>query len=568
MSPHDASADLEKLAQDYWAALMERFPVWATSLAVHDHDDSLTDMSPEALDAWLARIAGFLERARAIDVEGLDAKRQVTLGMLSADLETSLDVGGLRTELWAVDQLAGPQVSFLELPRIQRVTDATSAAAFLARVRAMPELLRQQATNLAAGLAEGRVAARCNVVRVLEQLDDAITAGAAGNALTQVADGPRPATMDDDEWQRFRARLVDAVEGGLLPAFVDYRAFLRDEILPAARDQPGLHALPGGDAAYRACIRWHVSLDLDPREIHQTGLDEVERLRGEMEALTAELLPGRSLAEALAELRENPELSFSSREEIVESAQAAVRRATEAASRCFELLPSHECAVAPIDRHAEKSSPAAYYLPPAPDGSRPGTYFVNTHDPSSRPRYEAEVVAFHEAVPGHHLQLAIAQALPDLPDFQRHSHCTAYVEGWALYTERLADELGLFTGPMDRLGMYSCDTWRAARLVVDTGLHALGWSRQQAIDYMVENTAASLLDIANEVDRYVAWPGQALAYKLGQLEILRLRRKAEEALGARFDLKDFHRVVLADGGITLPLLGRQVEAWLAQAGGA
>jgi uncharacterized protein (DUF885 family) len=560
-TPAPADPRLLALCADYWAALMRRFPVLATTFSVHDHDHLLEDLSPGAKAEWARTVTAMRERALATSESDMSPRRRVTRSMLLFELDGQLATADLDLEAWSVDQLNGPQVSLLDLARLHAVTDEASAASLLSRVRAMPRYLEQHAANLERGRADGRVAAQCNVVRVIEQLDDVLSAGPDACSLV-AATARAPLAMPEPAWQAFRADLRQAVALLLMPAFEGYRDLLRDGILPRSRTQPGLLALPGGDAVYRALIRIHVTLDREPQELHDIGLREVARIRAQMETLAARLFPGRGLAAAARELREDRRNTFGSREEIVQKASSAVRRATEAARRCFALLPDHECVVTPIDPHAEKSAPAAFYLGPAPDGSRPGTYFVNTYEPTSRPRHEAEVVAFHEAVPGHHLQIALAQGMPDVPEFQKHCHATAYVEGWALYTERLADELGLYSGDLDLLGMMSCDAWRASRLVVDTGLHALGWSREQAIAYMAAHTTASLGDIEVEVDRYVAWPAQALSYKMGQIEILALRRDAEAALGPSFDLKEFHRAVLEHGGVTLPILRSQVEAYV------
>jgi uncharacterized protein (DUF885 family) len=560
-STRTLSSQLESVAADYWSALLERHPRFATTVSVHDHDDRLEDIGPEARDAWVAEVAALRERLSACSRDGLTDVERVTAGMLAHELDSHFIAATMGFDRWSVDQLVGPQVDLFELVRVHAVKDAGSMRSFLARVRAMPGHVDQHVANLRSGLADGLVAPRCTVVRVVQQIGDVLAAGVKATTLiTQTAD--RPADVPEADWARFRSDLEESVGSGLLPALARYGHLLETDILPRAREIPGLASLPGGEDLYRQAIRIHLTIDRTPAELHDVGLREMERIRGEMERLCHEQFAGLSLPESLELLRRDRKYSFSSREEIVAKAESAVRRATEAANRCFDLLPDHECTVQPIDAHAEKSAPAAYYMGPAPDGTRPGTYYINTYKPEDRPRHEAEVVAFHEAVPGHHLQIALAQKMEGVPEFQKHSHSTAYVEGWALYTERLADELGLYTGPMDRLGMFSCDAWRASRLVVDTGLHAHGWTREQAIAYMAANTAASMTDIENEVDRYVAWPGQALAYKTGQLEILALRRAAEKRLGTRFELKGFHRAVLGNGGVTLPILREQVERWI------
>jgi uncharacterized protein (DUF885 family) len=319
----------------------------------------------------------------------------------------------------------------------------------------------------------------------------------------------------------------------------------------------------GGVDGYRQLVRVHTSLDLEPEALHRIGLDEIARIDDELGDLAGRTLGAASLPDALAALRSDPALRFRTRDEVHDTAAASLARATAAIPGWFGRLPQAPCEVVRMEPHEEAHSTIAYYRQPAADGSRPGQYYINTSAPETRPRYEAEVLAYHEAIPGHHLQIAIGQELPHLPEFRRHLGPTAFFEGWGLYTERLADEMGLYSGDVDRIGVLSFDAWRAARLVVDTGMHALGWTRDQAIGFMLEHTALAPNNIANEVDRYIVLPGQALAYKTGQLEILRLRAEAERRLGAAFDTRGFHDAVLGSGALALATLRGVVEAWAA-----
>jgi uncharacterized protein (DUF885 family) len=327
-----------------------------------------------------------------------------------------------------------------------------------------------------------------------------------------------------------------------------------------------VHA-PGGHEAYRRLVRAHTTLDLTPEEIHAIGLREVERINAETEELGRRALGTPDHAATIERLRNDPALHFSTRDEIVREAEVALARARAALPDWFGRLPRAECAVVPIAEHEERNATIAYYWQPAADGTRPGQYFVNTFAPETRPRFEAEALAYHESIPGHHLQIAIAQELTGLPEFRRHLAVTAFDEGWGLYTERLADEMGLYTSDLDRLGVLSFDAWRACRLVLDTGLHALGWSRRQALEYMIANSPVAPNNVVNEVDRYIVWPGQALAYKAGQLEILRLRALAREQLGPRFDIRAFHDAVLGEGAVPLRVLGDLVARYVERAAG-
>ncbi len=368
---------------------------------------------------------------------------------------------------------------------------------------------------------------------------------------------PRQAPEIRDELHRI-------IGEGIRPAFERFRTFVADDLVPHARpdDRPGLLHVPGGADTYRLLARAHTSLDTPPEEIHAVGLAEIERIDGEFVDLGARLLGTDGLEATLAALREDPVLHFSTRDEIHATAVRSLERASAAIPDWFGRLPKAPCEVVRMPAHEEKHSTIAYYREPSADGSRPGQYFVNTYAPESRPRYEAEALAFHESVPGHHLQLAIMQELDDLPAFRRFNGTTAYIEGWGLYTERLSEEMGLLSGEIDRFGVLSFDAWRASRLVLDTGIHALGWTRQQAIDFMTAHTALGENNVANEVDRYISWPGQALAYKLGQLEILRLRSEAESRQGDRFDIRRFHDVVLGHGALPLGVLREVVERQL------
>jgi uncharacterized protein (DUF885 family) len=346
------------------------------------------------------------------------------------------------------------------------------------------------------------------------------------------------------------------------PAFGRLRAALAEEILPRARpdDAVGLAHLPGGDRYYKASLQAYLSLDTSPDELHRLGLAELERIDAELTDLAGRLFGTRELAGALERLRSDPALRFADRDEVLATAAASTARAEAALDGWFGLRPAGPCEVLAMLPHEEPASPAAKYLPPSPDGSRPGRYYVNLAKPEQRPRFDAEALAFHESVPGHHQQIGVAQELPGLPTFRRFGMVTAYVEGWGLYAERLSDEMGLYSGDLDRIGILSFDAWRASRLVVDTGLHALGWSRQQAIDVLRAHTALAPRDIPVEVDRYIGWPAQATAYKVGQLELLRLRSEAQRRAGSGYEMRRFHDTVLGSGALPLTALSEVVQA--------
>jgi uncharacterized protein (DUF885 family) len=545
--------ELDRLAADYWDAYLRRHPTFATAIGDRRYDAELTDDSPIGRDRWAAALDGFEGRLRQLASDADPVTRAALAESLHADRAVlHADLGA-----FTVDPMDGPQVDLLNIPSYQAVRTPAEADALLGRWRAMPGYLDTTAMRLRDGASAGRTGVATLVAKAIEQID----------ALLARPDAEWPLMEPAADAHAIADELLTVVRDEIRPAFERFRALLVDELAPVARpdDRPGLTHLPGGDSAYRAMARAHTSLDTTPDEIHAIGLREIERIDAEFVELGGRLLGTDGLSATLRALRTDPELHFASDTEIVAVAEASLARANAAIPAWFGRLPEAPCEVVRIPAHEERHATIAYYREPAADGSRPGQYYINTYAPETRPRYEAEVLAFHESVPGHHLQIAIAQELDGLPAFRRFGGTTAFVEGWALYTERLSDEMGLLSGELDRFGVLSFDAWRASRLVVDTGMHALGWTRRQAIDFMVTHTALGENNIANEVDRYIAWPGQALAYKLGQLELLRLRAEARDRLGGRFDIRTFHDAVLEGGALPLPALREAVERRLARA---
>ncbi|MGI8999893.1 MAG: DUF885 domain-containing protein [Candidatus Limnocylindria bacterium] len=530
---------------------MERHPVHATALGDRRYDDRLEDNSADARHSWRAQLDEFERRLREVGDDADPVTRAALSEALIADrCFLDADLGAFN-----VDPMDGPQTDLLSIPTYQPIRSPAEADALLARWRAMPAYLDQVIKNLRRGAAEGRIGVSMLCTKVTEQLDELLARPDADWPLMQPAsDAPE-----------IRGDLFAIIGKGIRPAFERYRSVIVEELAPQARpdDRPGLSHIPEGAEVYARLARAHTSLDVVPADVHAIGLEEIRRIDDEFVQLGTELLGTSGLDATLRTLREDPALHFTTREEVAAVARASLERANAAIGDWFGRLPSTQCEVVVMPAHEEKHSTIAYYREPAADGSRPGQHYINTYAPQTRPRYEAETLAFHESVPGHHLQLAIMQELTDLPDFRRFNGSTAYIEGWGLYTERLAEEMGLLSGDIDRFGVLSFDAWRASRLVVDTGIHALGWTRQQAIDFMVEHTALGENNIANEVDRYIAYPGQALAYKLGQMELLRLRAEARSRQGAAFDIKRFHDVVLGEGALPLPVLRQVVERALA-----
>ncbi len=569
----EAAAALAVLAAEAWESQMTAHPVWATALGDRRHDDRLRDNGPGALAREEARLGGFLERVAAIDRDVLPPADRVTRAALVDFLRSEQDLAASGLDAWSVDPLDGPQVSYLNVPSFQPIRSEVEGDALLARWLAIGPWIDRLTASTRDCLARGVGAPQALVRSVVAELDDLLARPTEEWPLVDPArddpDRDDPSPGDADGWPRDRRaawaeQVRRAVGDGIRPAFERYRTFLVDELAPAARgdDRPGLSHLPGGDAAYTRLIRAHTTLDLSPEAIHGIGLEETERIDDEFRELGGRLLGTTDRTAVLERLRSDPALHFATRAEVFDVAEASLARANAAIPDWFGRLPRTPCVVVEMGAHEAKHSTIAYYREPAADGSRPGSYYINTSEPATRPRYEAETLAFHEAVPGHHLQIALSQELEGIPAFRRFHGPTAFVEGWGLYSERLAVEMGLLSGDMDHFGVASFDAWRACRLVVDTGLHALGWSRDRAIGFMLEHTALAANNVTNEVDRYLAMPGQALAYKLGQREFLRLRGEARAALGSRFDIRAFHDAVLGEGAVGLSTLGGIVEAWV------
>ena len=462
--------DLDAAAATFWELLLAASPRYATTLGDRRFDDRLEDRSPEAS----AKLAGSLRALRA-RVSELTARDWVTRAELIAELDGQLGLLDAALEEWTIDPLEGPQVHLPNLTEVQAIGSPAQAAMMVDRWLAIGPYLDQEIANLRRGLAAGRTATIDPVRRALEQL--------AALERTPLERSPFLAPLGEahPDWSaaerdRFSLDLTAAVRDVVMPAFVRYRIAIEAEVLPAARpaDRPGIGHLDGGAEIYRRLIRLHTTRDLDPERIHAIGREEIARIDTELVALGGRVLGTHDLPSTLDALRSDPEVHFVTGEEIVAVAERSLARASAALPDWFGRLPRTPCEVVRIPDHEAPHSTIAYYLPPAKDGARPGRYYVNTHAPSTRPRYEAEALAFHESIPGHHLQIAIAQELTDLPEFRRNLGSTAFVEGWGLYTERLADEMGLYSTDLDRLGILSFDAWRACRLVVDTGIHAHG----------------------------------------------------------------------------------------------
>ena len=558
----DESKALEQLAAEYWEFRLQDEPLMATQLGDRRYDDRLPDITPEGRRRREDKYRSIIGRSEALPRALLSDADRLTLTALLVDAGSLLDYSQCRLEEWALDPLQGPQIEFANVESYQPIETPEQGRAMVKRWAAMGPYFDSLIADLERGLNSGKTPVAICTEKVVDELRQ--TLGSPDSEWTML----RPAAVPHADWsdqdrRQFGEGLAGAVRDSVRPGLARFLEFLESKALPKARPQerPGIGHIPGGREAYARLIRCHTSLELTPEELHQTGLREVARINAELVELGGRVFGIRDRKEILRKLRTDPSLYFNSRDEVAEKAEEALDRARRAIGNWFGRLPKASCEVVRMEAYEEKHSTIAYYRGPAEDGSRPGRYYINTSEPQTRPRYEAEALAYHESIPGHHLQIAIAQELEGIPEFRRNSGVTAFVEGWGLYAERLSGEMGLYSSDLDRVGVLSFDSWRACRLVVDTGMHAMRWTRAQAIDFMVQNTALAENNIVNEVDRYITWPGQALAYKTGQLEMMRLQQEARRKLGGKFDIRKFHDVLLGNGAVPLKALRELVEAY-------
>ncbi|WP_309112306.1 DUF885 domain-containing protein [Saccharothrix sp.] len=549
--------DLATLSADYFADLLEFDPFGATAFGVPGHDDAVPDPSRAADHARLDRLAGCRTRLNALDPHAGTPQDRVTRDMLDrlladqeAELAAGLGVGAFEVGVTAT--IAGLQNAVFAVVPAVRPAGEEDFAAYLRRLSALPGYFDALGTRYEQATREGRHSTATGVRQAVDQLRAYLASLPAQDPFL------RPAAGDPDRLDRVAAVVVRTVR----PAVARFTGTLaglagRDD------DRVGICHVPGGEAAYAAATRSHTSTSLSPEEIHRIGLDQLARVHEEFAVLGESVFGTSDVTEVLRRLREDTSLRFDTADQILDTATTALRRAEDALPGWFRRYDIAPCEIKPMHPVEAENSVLAYYGAPAADGSRPGAYVVNTHHPRSRPRFEYEALSFHESVPGHHLQLALAQSLRDLPGFRRFAYITAHGEGWGLYSERLADEMGLYTDDLARMGMLSFDAWRACRLVVDTGMHHFGWSRDRALAFLRDGSALSDVNVRNEIDRYIAWPGQATAYLVGRLRIEELRERARRTLGARFDIRDFHHHVLANGAVPLDTLTTIVDRWIA-----
>lgn len=554
---------LAELGDEWFAVRHAADPFGATMLGVAGFDDRVPDPSRAASEESARRLGSVADRARALDPATLSPDDQVDRAALIALSEgVRTDLAGVWETQASADGYSNPQgAAFMAVPTAP-LPDAAAVEGYLRRLTALGPFFDAVAARYRQATADGRRSAAVGVRQALDQLTGHLARPADADVWQPRA---LPADVDD---ATTRARIAEVSTTTVRPALQRLAAVLRDELAPVARpdDEAGLSFVDGGDALYAAALRRHTTTDLSPEQVHALGLEVLAGLDDEWRELGGRVLGTRDVPSTLEALRSDPALRFSSSADIVAAVTGALERAEAARGDWFPAYDIADCVVEEIDPVEAENAALAHYRPPAVDGSRPGAHCVLTAHPEQRFSYEYEALAFHESTPGHHLQIASAQRLVHLPAYRRSldAEVCAYVEGWGLYSERLADEMGLYTGDLARLGMLSFDALRACRLVVDTGMHALGWSRGRAAEFMWQHTATTRANVDNEVNRYLAWPGQACAYMVGRREIVRLRTDAQQRLGAAFDVRGFHGVVLSQGAVPLDVLATVVDRWVSE----
>lgn len=543
---------LDALADDYAEGVLRRYPTTATTIGDRRYDDRLPDPGAAGREQERGALESLRSALQAFDPATLDAEQAITHHMLG--LAAGFGLASLDHRLYqmSLDQMSGPQVWLAMLLNWHTLETERNARDLLARFRSFPRYMEAYIANLREGVRERRTSPRVAWERVDQQLRALLATRPEASAFGRAA-ARSPALRDE---------LLAAVRDQVYAAFGSLLRYLEGEYAP--REEPGLYAVPKGDETYAELVRQATQSDFDPERIHEIGLEELRGIHEEMRALGVRDV--RAHAESLKAEAGN---HFGSRDELLGAAQRMYERANAALPRLFGALPRTPCRVLAIEEYREKDSPAAYYFPPSEDGSRPGTYYVNAHRPETRPRYNLAALTVHEAVPGHHLQIAIQSEATGLPRFRRHRLGThgaliAFTEGWGLYSERLGDELTMYDTALDRFGMLSYQAWRAARLVVDTGMHALRWPRERAVRLLLDQVGLPENEVVNEIDRYIVWPGQALAYKIGQRHIEELRRQARARQGAAFDVRAFHDELLRHGAIPLSTATGVIERWSKQ----
>ena len=557
----DAGTDFGALLTEHWEWQLANSPIMASMIGDRRYNDQWQDQDLDAIQGRYEDTREFLQRAYAIDRAALSEADQLNYELFRRQLQDDVDRHRFRGYLLPFFHRGGVQ----NLENVTNQLPLVTTGDFedwLVRVGKINVVVDQEIALAEAGRKAGIMAPRVLMQRIPQQLKLQLVENPVDSPFYRVfANLPDSVPIEDQ--QRLRAAALETIQKKVLPAYKKLDRYFNGKYLPASRESIGLSALPDGDAWYEHLARSFTTTRMTPDEIHRLGLEEVKRLRGEMQAIIGEVGFEGSFQEFLVFLRTDAQFYFDDPDDLYEAYLATCKRIDPELVNLFGVLPRMPYGVKPVPDSIAADTTTAYYSRPAADGSRAGIYWVNLYKPEVRPKYEIEVLSVHEAMPGHHLQIALQQELGDLPMFRRFLGFTAFVEGWGLYSERLGYDLGLYKDPYSRFGQLTYDMWRAVRLVVDTGIHYKGWTRQQAIDFFKDNAAKTEHDIVNEIDRYIAMPGQALAYKVGQLKILALRERAEMHLGHDFDIRAFHDELLGGGALPLDLLEHRMDKWLA-----
>ena len=557
------SADplFESILAEHWQSTLAQNPTFATSLGVRDYDNRLADPSLDAYNTSVEEAEVFHQRLMAIDVENLSAANQLNYALLMLDLENVIEAAGFGGKYLIINNRSGPHLRLTTMPGLLPFFTEADYASYLQRLAAISEYLDKATGRVRSGLAAGWVQP-CEPMQGYEQSIQVHMVDDAKDSVFMKPFDNKPTVIDDQQFSQMKAQAMQVINESVLPAFVAFNDFYLAEYKPVCRQEVGTDSMPGGRDYYEHRVRLFTTTTRSADEIHQIGLSEVARIKAEMLEVIKEAEFEGSFEDWLIYLRDNPDFYPKTAEQRMQETAAISKKMDGQLPKLFGKLPRMPYGLKEIPLDIAEKTTTAYYNSPAGDGSRAGFYFVNTTLLHTRPLYQLEALSLHEAVPGHHLQIALAQEL-DMPDFRRYGGQTVFIEGWGLYAERLGLEVGFYQTPYTNFGRLSYEMWRACRLVVDTGIHSKGWTRQQAIDYMAENSGLSMNNITSEVDRYISWPGQALAYKTGELKIRELRARAENKLGKQFDVRRFHDKVLENGALPLSILEEIIDEWIA-----
>jgi len=557
----DRTQDLHSIFHDYWEASLQHSPEFASSIGDKRYNDKITDYSVRAENAWIEQEQNFLLRLAAIDPAGLAEQDEVSRDLLIHDLTDDQEAAEFKPWEMPLNQMSGIHTTYPQLVAQLSFTSAKDYDDWIARLRALPHAFDQEVTDMAIGIDDHRVPPKYLLQKALEQVNQLASQKPEDSPLALPLKS-FPASIPAADQERIKTEMLGVIEKQVLPAYARLARFLQVTYIPAGRTEPGISTLPDGAKYYKFLIRQSTTTDLTAEQIHQIGLDEVKKDEALMLAI-AQQLGFKDLASFRASLKINPKLHPASRDALLNAYKGYLSAMQVKLPEYFGRLPKARFEVVPVPGFLEKTSAPAYYEGGTPDGSRPGRLFIDLYNAEQRNLYSVEAIAYHEGLPGHHLQISIAQELEGIPEFRKFGGYNAYQEGWGLYAEHLGKDIGFYQDPYSDYGRLEADIWRAIRLVVDTGVHSQHWTRQQMVDYFHEHSNIDEPSIQAEVDRYIAWPGQALGYKIGQLEILKLREKAKTALGPKFNIRAFHDQVLDSGALPLDVLAARIDTWIA-----